>query len=45
MKYPPFPSIYALASLTLALGLAAIAPAQAPSPLITRNIDNTQRVT
>jgi subtilase family serine protease len=45
MKYPPFPSVNALASLTLALGLAAFAPAQAPSPLITGNIDNTQRVT
>src|ERR1039458_1589096 len=45
MKCTPFPSVYALASLNLALGLAAIAPAQAPSPLITRNIDITQRVT
>jgi len=45
MKCPQIPSVYALASLTLALGLTAIAPAQAPSPLITGNIDYTQRVT
>jgi subtilase family serine protease len=45
MKCPPFPSVYALSSLALALSLAAIAPAQAQRPLITGNIDNTRRVT
>jgi subtilase family serine protease len=45
MKLPPLTSVYALSSLTLVLGLAAIAPAQAQSPMIAGTIDETQRVT
>jgi subtilase family serine protease len=45
MKCPPFPSVYALSSLALALSLAAIAPAQAPRQLITEGVDNAQRLT
>jgi subtilase family serine protease len=37
--------VLALSSLALALGFAAIAPAETHNPLLIRKIDNTQRVT